>query len=123
VYAFVKDQWVQCLSEQHADFEGRSEREIALASAEFRQLKRRTRQKFDLNAVELAKFLRTQASRAVAHQHLRDQEAARIRDVDPVVVAAERAPVPDALDPAPPEARPRRPVGVPTRPRKTLGRF
>jgi putative transposase len=36
-YAFVKKRWVRCISEHHARFAGRSEREIQLASAELRR--------------------------------------------------------------------------------------
>jgi len=40
-YAFIRKRWVRCISEHHARFAGRSEREIQLASAELRRRQQR----------------------------------------------------------------------------------
>ena len=61
-YAFVKGRWVRCLSEHHAAFAGRSEREIQLASAELRRRQQRHGQQFPLTARKLADALDVEVS-------------------------------------------------------------
>jgi hypothetical protein len=75
-YAFVKKRWVRCISEHHARFAGRSEREIQLASAELRRRQQRHGQQFRVTAHQLADFLAAvEAEEVVLEQRLRDVEA------------------------------------------------
>lgn len=75
-YAFLKDRWVQCLSEHYASFAGRSEREIQLATAEIRKRNHLHGQQFTLTARKLAEFLTSlEAEELMLEQRLRDAEA------------------------------------------------
>jgi putative transposase len=79
-YAFVKGRWVRCLSEHHATFAGRSEREIQLASAELRRRQQRHGQQLPLTARKLADFLASlDAEEVLLEQRLRDAEAGALR--------------------------------------------
>jgi Mu transposase-like protein len=75
-YAFVKKRWVRCISEHHARFAGRSEREIQLASTELRRQQQRHGQRMRITARQLADFLVSlEAEEVVLEQRLRDAEA------------------------------------------------
>src|SRR5439155_964875 len=68
--------WVRCISEHHARFAGRSEREIQLASAELRRRQQRHGQHLRITARQLADFLGSlEAEEAVLEQRLRDSES------------------------------------------------
>lgn len=83
-YAFVKGRWVRCISEHHARFVGRSEREIQLASAELRRQNQRQAQQFTVTARKLADFLASlEAEEVLLDQRLRDAAA---KDVFAVIV-------------------------------------
>jgi transposase InsO family protein len=84
-YAFVKKRWVRCISEHHARFAGRSEREIQLASAELRRRQQLHGQRLPITARSLADFLASlEAEEVVLEQRLRDAEAKEV--VEPLVV-------------------------------------
>ncbi len=73
-YAYVNGAWERCLSERYATFQGRTEREIALATAALRQQKRLDRQQVNINAQTLAVFLASVAGQeAVLGQQLKDR--------------------------------------------------
>ncbi len=75
-YAFVKGRWVRALSEHHATFAGRSEREILLASAELRRQQQQHGQHLVLTARKLADFLASvEAEEVLLAQRLRDAAA------------------------------------------------
>lgn len=75
-YAFVRSQWVECISEHYATFAGRSEREIMLATQELRKKNQsHSAKRFDINAARLAKFFNSvEQSEAVLEQHAMDLE-------------------------------------------------
>ncbi len=94
-YAFIRKRWVRCISEHHARFAGRSEREIQLASAELRRRQQRHNQQFRVTARQLADFLASvEGEEVVLEQRLRDAEARTTLEplvgtplMDPTVVA------------------------------------
>jgi putative transposase len=80
IYAFVRSRWVACISEHYATFQGRSEREVMLASAEVRRRQQRHGQRFVLTARRLAEFLASvEAEEVLAAQRRRDREASGLR--------------------------------------------
>lgn len=75
-YAFVKDRWVECISEHYARFKGHSEREIQIATEELRKRNRRHAQQFTVTAAKLADFITSvEAEEALLVQRRRDEEA------------------------------------------------
>ncbi len=75
-YAYVRGQWVRCISQYYSIFQGRSEREIQLATQELRQQHKQHSQKFTITAKALASFLsRTQTAESILLQRLKDGEA------------------------------------------------
>ena len=81
-HAFVKGRWVRCISEHHASFAGRSEREILLATAELRRRLQRHGQQLPITARKLADFLDSlQAEEVLLEQRLRDAEARNVRHI------------------------------------------
>jgi hypothetical protein len=56
-HAFVKGRWVRCVSEHHALFNGRSEREIMLATEELRSRHRGHGRRSTITARQLGEFL------------------------------------------------------------------
>ena len=75
-YAYVRRQWVRCISQYYSIFHGRSEREIQLATQELRQQHKQHSQKFTITAKALANFLEgTQATESILLQRLKDGEA------------------------------------------------
>jgi transposase InsO family protein len=72
-YAFVKGRWVRCISEHYAQFAGRSEREVHLATVELRRRQQRHAHQLTLTARRLADFLVSlEAEEALLDQRLRD---------------------------------------------------
>src|SRR5262249_39835109 len=77
-YAYIKiagqpGQWVQCLSEYHWVFEGRTEREIQLATAHLKQKHKNFGGKLLISAKSLAEFLNSNEAQEVLHsQQARD---------------------------------------------------
>jgi putative transposase len=75
-YAYVKGRWVRCISEYHALFQGRSEQEIKVISAELRQQKQQHTRSLPLRAKTIASYLEsTEASEAIQLQRLKDLAA------------------------------------------------
>jgi hypothetical protein len=78
-YAYVKGQWVSCISQYYSSFHGRSEREIFLATEELRQQYKQHSQKFTITAKALANFLdEAQTQESLLLQRLKDTEAKEI---------------------------------------------
>jgi putative transposase len=75
-YAYVKGRWVRCISEYHALFQGRSEQEIKVISAELRQQMQQHTRSLPLRAKTIASYLEsTEASEAIQLQRLKDLAA------------------------------------------------
>jgi len=98
-YAYVQGQWVRCISEHYAQFQGRSEREIQLASAELRKRRQQHTQQSPISGGQLASFLSSLEAEELLHEQRR-------RD------AERQASQPEAEVPEPPttEAPPRAPA-------------
>lgn len=80
-YAYVRGRWERCISEHYAVFQGRTEREMALATAALRQRQHLDRQQADIHAKTLAVFLAsTEAQELLLDQQLKDTAAQHIRD-------------------------------------------
>src|SRR5262249_1134925 len=76
VYAYVRGQWVRCLSQYYATFQGHSEKELAMTTALLRQQARLQHQAAVITPRRLADFLvRVQAHERVLRQGWRDPEA------------------------------------------------
>lgn len=100
-YAFVKGQWVRCISEHYAELAGRSEREIQLAAAELRRRRQRHAQRLSITARQLADFLvSVEAEEVLLEQRLRDG-ARREGVCRPERGAAEASDHGSALKPSP----------------------
>ena len=102
-YAFVERQWVRCCSEYHAVFQGRSEKEILLASSELRRRHQTRGPGWAATARTLAEFLQSvESEELLLAQRMRDREAQSVR----------RAQIAEA--PAPSESvEPKAPAGHP----------
>lgn len=59
VYVFIKNQWVECISSYYSIFNGRSEKEIQLASEEIKKRKRVSGKIVEVSDRELAQFLQS----------------------------------------------------------------
>lgn len=78
-YAYVRGQWVECISEYYSVFQGRSEKEILLASAELIKRYQNHGQRFKLRAKHLAEFLSSaEAEEVLLSQRLRDGQSTEI---------------------------------------------
>ncbi len=74
-YAYVRKQWVRCISQYYSVFKGRSEREIQLATQELRQQYKQHSKKFTITAKALAVFLEgTEITESILMQRLKDGE-------------------------------------------------
>jgi len=81
-YAFVRGRWVRCISEYYVRFEGRTERELMLATAELQAQKQHTARSFTSTARKKADFLHSlEATETLMPQRLRDAAAKRIHQV------------------------------------------
>ncbi|MHC5731897.1 MAG: integrase, partial [Nostoc sp.] len=79
-YAYVKGNWVRCISEYYSSLQGHSEREIRLASIELRQQKNQYNQKITIRAKELAQYLESaEAQETLQAQRLHDLAALDMR--------------------------------------------
>lgn len=75
-YAFVAGRWVKCLSEHYVVFQGRSEKEVRIATEELRQRSRAHSSRGEITARKLADFLTSlEAEESLAVQRMRDAEA------------------------------------------------
>ncbi len=78
-YAYVRGQWVKCISQYYSIFQGRSEREIQLVTQELRQQNKKHGQKFVMTAKALANFLESaRLSESILLQRLKDSETKSI---------------------------------------------
>jgi putative transposase len=79
-YAYVNGLWERCISERYAAFQGRSEREMMLATAILRQQMRLNRQQADINARSLSAFLASvEGQEALLEQQLKDSAARQMQ--------------------------------------------
>ncbi|MGB5713662.1 MAG: Mu transposase C-terminal domain-containing protein [Waterburya sp.] len=79
-YAYVRKQWVRCISQYYSVFKGRSEREIQLATQELRQQYKQHSKRFNITAKALAVFLSgTEITESILMQRLKDGE---VKDTD-----------------------------------------
>lgn len=78
-YAYVCGQWVECISEYYSVFQGRSEKEILLASAELIKRHQNHSQRLKLRAKHLAEFLSSaEAEEVLLSQRLRDGQSTEV---------------------------------------------
>jgi transposase InsO family protein len=78
-YAYVRGQWVECVSEYYAIFKGRSEKEIWLATSELRKQKSNHQKELKVRAKKLAEFLSTaEAEEVLLAQRLRDAQGKEV---------------------------------------------
>jgi len=78
-YAYIRGQWVECISEHYSSFKGRSEKEILLATEELRQRHKNHTKKFKFTAKYLAEFLSsTEAEEVLLSQRLRDAQGQEV---------------------------------------------
>ncbi len=87
-YAYVKGEWVQCRSDYLRELQGRSVKELMIASSELKKLNKIQNKQFnDITGKKLAQFFTRieieesmltppwrEAKKAVQSQHLRDRE-------------------------------------------------
>jgi len=79
-YAFVRHQWVQCHSEHYAAFQGRSEREVMLASKELLRRHQQHSGQLKITARKLADLLQSlEADEVLLAQRMRDRESRVVR--------------------------------------------
>jgi hypothetical protein len=80
-YALVDSCWVTCHSERYAEFQGRTEREIRMASAELRQQKRTHERQRTVTAKALATFLLSaEAEEKFSIERQREAEIKLVRE-------------------------------------------
>lgn len=78
-YAYVNGIWERCICERYVAFQGRSEREMLLATTVLRQQLRQNRQQVDINAKLLAAFLASvEGEEAVLEQQMKDRAVRQI---------------------------------------------
>lgn len=83
-YAFVKGQWAECHSEHYVVFQGRSEKEVLLASQELRRMRQCHSEQLSITATKLANFLESvEAQELLLQQRLTDAESRRLRTPGP----------------------------------------
>lgn len=113
VYAYVHERWVECVTSSYGQFQGHSERELLLVTAELRALNRKHHSTTPITATRIAAFLADiEAHEAVLLQRLRDQET---RAVVQLIDRGSHASAPSG-EPPPLATRPARPRLVAARP-------
>src|SRR6266487_4473711 len=81
LYAFVLGQWIPCKSQFYAQLSGRSERELAIITAELRKTAQGDPESRGLSAARLAAFLeKAEGHQAVLLQRMKDLESHPILD-------------------------------------------
>ena len=79
-YAFITGQWVQCHSDYYRIFQGRSQKELLVASKELRAQNRERGSRFQLTASKLAQaFQSINLQESVLLQRLRTRESQAVR--------------------------------------------
>lgn len=80
VYAYVQGRWVRCISQYYSIFEGRSEKELLIASQEIKQQGKLTRTSPSVSAKRLAEFIaNVQEHETLLLQRLRDLEGKQVQ--------------------------------------------
>jgi putative transposase len=81
-YAFCRNRWIRCHSEFYVALQGRSEREVSLATRELRRRRQQhPGQRMSLNAKALARFLESvECQETLLLQRLRDRESTNARN-------------------------------------------
>ena len=75
-YAFVRNRWVQCVSEHYSTLRGKSERELMLATAELRRRAQQHAGQLTVTAKKLADFLASAEGEHILRvQRAKDREA------------------------------------------------
>lgn len=75
-YAYIGKRWVQCISEYYCTLQGKSERELMLATTELRKRVQNHAGQFTVTAKKLANFLASVEAEETLHaQRLQDREA------------------------------------------------
>jgi putative transposase len=88
-YAYVERQWVRCCSEYHTVFQGRSQKEILLASSELRRRRQTCTGGKGATARKLADFLQAvESEEALLEQRMRDRETQSTRHTQLAVAPA-----------------------------------
>ena len=83
-YAFITGQWVQCHSDYYRIFQGRSQKELLVASKELRAQNRERGSRFQLTASKLAQaFQSINLQESVLLQRLRTRESQAVRSRTP----------------------------------------
>jgi putative transposase len=73
-YAYVNKRWVQCMSDYHAIFNGKTEKQIQIATKELKIKYQNHSKEFRVNIKILAEFLRDCDSDELFLQQIKDQE-------------------------------------------------
>ncbi|MBR8838553.1 MAG: DDE-type integrase/transposase/recombinase [Stigonema ocellatum SAG 48.90 = DSM 106950] len=78
-YAYVRGQWVKCISEYYTILKGRTEKEIWLATAELQKRNSNHHRGFKVRAKKLAQFISTaEAEEVLLAQQLRDAQGIEV---------------------------------------------
>lgn len=79
-YAFVRNQWVVCRSEHFTAFQGRSEKEVMIASREVQKRRQEHSRQGGITARRLADFLiSVESEEVLLQQRLRDRDGTAAR--------------------------------------------
>lgn len=83
-YAFIAGQWVQCHSEHYRTFQGRTQKELLIASKELRAQNRDRGPQYQLSASKLAQaFESINVQESLLLQRLRARETQALRERKP----------------------------------------
>ncbi len=78
-YAYVRNRWVRCISELYTRFQGHSQKELMLATAELRKRIQGHSKQFQVTANKLANFLASvETQEVLLSQRLQDNEAKKV---------------------------------------------
>jgi transposase InsO family protein len=78
-YAYVRNRWVRCISELYTRFQGRSQKELMLATTELRKRIQGHSKQFQVTANKLANFLAAvETQEILLSQRLQDNEAKKV---------------------------------------------
>jgi len=96
-YAFIGNHWVQCHSEHYTTFQGRSEREVQLATQELHRRHQDHARQFKAGGKKLAEFLQSvEADEALLAQRLRDRDGRTLRGQISGVIGIDGSQAPSA---------------------------
>lgn len=78
-FAYVRGAWTECYSEKHSTFHNRSIHELTIASEELRRRQSQHSRKFNITAIQLARFLESvEAEETLLHQRMADRATRNI---------------------------------------------